>query len=179
MKTSNWMKRFAAIAGSALMGLMLATAAGAVVQNVTAEVTFADLITVAVVTPLRFGVLDEALTSAETVIISPDAPATVTDGGGNILGGTQAAADLTVTATAGVALSIEVTAITNNTGYTLASFMCSYNDLVNTTCQTGTPYIPATIIGTATLLVGATLTGDDFAVPGTVNGSFDITVAYQ
>jgi len=177
MKTSNGMKRFGVIAGSALVGLMLVTVSRAAVENVVAEVTFADLITLAEQNPLQFGVLDEALALAETVIISPDAPPTVTDAGSNILGGTQAAADITVTATASQTLSIQVSNITNNTGYTLGSFTCSYNDLANTACQAA-PYTP-TSIASATLLVGATLTGDGNAVPGTVNGSFDVTVTYQ
>jgi len=178
MKTSNWMKGFAAIAGSAVIGLIFVTIAHAAIpEPVVAEVEFADLITVTEVTPLRYGILDEALANAETVIISPDAPATVTDAGGNVLGGVQAAADLTVTATASETLSIQVDNITNNTGYTLGSFTCSYNDGANTACQAA-PYTP-TSIASATLLVGATLTGDDNAVPGVFNGSFDVTVAYQ
>ena len=178
MKTSNCTKGFAAIAGSAVIGLIFVTITHAAIpEPVDAEVEFADLITVTEVTPLRYGVLDEALANAETVIISPDAPATVTDAGGNVLGGTQAAADLTVTATASNTLSIQVGNITNNTGYTLGSFTCSYNDGANTACQAA-PYTP-TSIATATLLVGATLTGDGNAVVGVFNGSFDVTVTYQ
>ena len=177
MKTSNWMKGFAAIAGSAVIGLIFVTIADAAVEPVVAEVEFADLVTLTEVTPLRYGVLDEALANAETVIISPDAPATVTDAGGNVLGGTQAAADLTVTATASNTLSIQVGNITSNTGYTLGSFTCSYNDGANTACQAA-PYTP-TSIASATLLVGATLTGDGNAVVGVFNGSFDVTVTYQ
>ena len=177
MKTNIWRKKFLAILGSTLAGLMLSTTAYAAPENVVAEVEFVDLITVTEVSPLRFGLLDEALALAETVIISPDAPPTVTDAGGNVLGGTQAAADLTITATLAQTLSIQVSNITNNTGYTLGSFMCSYNDGANTACQAA-PHTPASI-ASATLLVGATLTGDGTAVPGVVNGSFDVTVTYQ
>ena len=142
-----------------------------------AEVEFVDLITVTEVNPLQFGLLDQALASPETVIISPDAPPTVTDGAGRVLGGTQAAADLTITATLGQTLSIQVSNIVNGTGYALGSFMCSYNDGTNTACQAA-PHTP-TSIASATLLIGATLTGDDAAVPGVANGSFDVTVTYQ
>jgi hypothetical protein len=171
------MKKFLAILGSALMGLMFATGVYAAPENVVAEVTFADLLVVAEQTPLKFGVLDEALNTGETVIISPDAPPTVTDAGSNILGGTQAAADITITATTGVALSIQVSNIVDGTGYALSAFMCSYNDLANTACQAA-PYTP-TSIASATLLIGATLTGDNLAVPGAANGTFDVTIIYQ
>ncbi len=177
MKTSNWMKRFAAIAGSALMGLMLATVARAAVENVVAQVTFGDPVGITEVASLRFGLLDQNLALGETVIISADNPATVTDAAGRILAGTQAAADLTVTAQAGYTLSIQVGGILNNTGYTLGSFTCNYDGDADTACQAAA-YTP-TSVASATLWVGATLTGDGSAVPGVVNGSFDVTVAYQ
>jgi hypothetical protein len=177
MNTSNWMKRFAAIAGSALMGLMFATIARAAVENVVAQVTFGDPVGISEVASLRFGLLDQNLALNETVIISADNPATVTDGAGRILTGTQAAADLLVTAQAGYTLSIQVTAVTPNTGYTLGSFTCNYDDDADTACQ-ASAYTP-TSVASATLWVGATLTGDGNAVPGVVNGNFDVTIAYQ
>jgi len=177
INTSNWMKRFTVIAGSALLGLMLATGIYAAnPESVDAEVEFTTLITVTEVTSLQFGILDEALAVAETVIISADAPTTLTDAGANVFGGTQAAAVLTVTATAAQTLSIQIGNITSNTGYSLGSFTCNYNNDADTACQAA-PYTP-TSIANATLLVGATLTGDGNAVPGIFNGSFDVTVAY-
>ena len=159
------------------MGLTLATVAGAAIpEPVVVEVRFANLITVTENNALQFGVLDEAITSAETVVISPAEPTSVTDGGGNVLGGTQAAAKLTVTASVGVALSILVGNISANTGYTLETFMCNYDGGTDTACESA--YFP-TAATTATLFVGATLRGDDAAVPGVSNGSFDVTVIYQ
>ena len=175
MNTSNWMKRFAAIVGSALFGLMLATVSYAATESVVAQVTFADLITITENNSLRYGVLDEAITSAESVIIAPDS--SVTDAGSNVLGGTQGAANLTVGATASQTLSIQVTSITNNTGFTLGSFICSYDGGADTACQAA-PYTPGSVLS-ATLLIGATLTGDDFAVPGVSDGSFIVTITYQ
>ncbi len=172
------MKRFLAILGSALMGLMLATVARAAVENVVAQVTFGDPVAISEVASLRFGLLDQNLANLETITISADNPATVTDPAGRILiTGAQAAADLTVTAAASQTLSIQVSTILPNTGYTLGSFTCNYNSDADTACQAA-PYTP-TSVASATLWVGATLTGDGTAVPGVVNGSFDVTVTYQ
>ena len=171
------MKKFLAIVGSTVIGLMLATIVRAAVENVAAQVTFANPVAIVEVASLRFGLLDQNLALGETIIISADNPATVTDGAGRILGPTQAAADLTITAEALQTLSIQVSNIVPNTGYTLTLFTCNYNSDADTACQAA-PYTQPSV-ASATLWVGATLTGDGFAVPGPFNGSFDVTVAYQ
>jgi len=178
MKISFWTKGLLAAAGSALFGLMFVNVAFAEVESVTAEVEWTDPVGISAPSPnLQFGLLDVNMGAAETVIISPDNPATVTDASNNITGGSQAAAEMTVTATAAQTLTIQVGNITNNTGYTLGSFVCSYNNGANTACQAA-PYTP-TSIASATLMVGATLTGDGAAAVGVRNGSFDVTVLYQ
>jgi hypothetical protein len=177
MKTSKWMKRFAVIAGSALMGLTLASGANAAnPEPVVAEVTFVAAVTITEQNALQYGLLDEALANLETVVIDPDG--TVTDAGSNVVGGTQAAADMEVTATTGQAITITIGSITSNTGYTLGSFMCNYNAAgVDSACDGGG--YSETSVATGELLIGATLTGDGTAGPGTFNGSFNVTVAYQ
>ncbi len=35
------------------------------------------------------------------------------------------------------------------------------------------------VLATAPLLIGATLTGDNLAVPGAADGSFNVTILYQ
>jgi hypothetical protein len=178
MNTSKWMKRFAVIAGSAVMGLTLATVTNAEVEPVTAEVEWIAPITISAPVPnLQFGLLDVNMANGHTVAISAENPTTVTDANGNVVGGTQSAAEMTVTATASQTLSIQVGNITNNTGYTLGSFMCKYDTGSPTACQAA-PHTP-TSVASATLLVGATLTGDGAAVAGVRNGSFDVTVLYQ
>jgi len=173
MKTSNWMKRFAAIAGSALMGLILATGANAAnPETITAEVTFVNPITITVPVALKFGLIDHNL-NTETIIIAPDDTLTGT-GTAFVIGGTQAAASMTIGADTSQTLVFLVDTIVNNTGYTLGSFVCNYNGGSDTACNALTQASAAS----ATLLIGATLTGTGAAVPGTVNGSFDITVTY-
>jgi len=176
VKTNIRMKKFLAILGSALVGLMHATAAYAIVQPVTAEVTFAGPISIAPQNQLQFGVLDEAL---NTEVITIDTNDLATGSGiGFIIGGTQLAADLEITATALVPLSILVDAIIPGTGYTLDTFVCSYEGGAETDCDGPGTYQP-TSVAIGTLKIGATLTGNTFAVAGNADGSFNVTVIYQ
>jgi hypothetical protein len=173
------MKKFLAVLGSALMGTMLATAAYAAKETVTAEVAFAVPVSIAPVNQLQFGVLDVALLSTESITIAPDG--TVTGDIARITGGVQAAADLLVTATAAVTVSILVdNVIETGVGYTLDTFMCNYDGAgVDSVCD-GAGYTDSGVGGTATLLIGATLNGTVAgASVGTFNGSFDVTVLYQ
>ncbi len=169
------MKKFLAILGSALMGTMLATVAYAAQTTVTAEVEFANPVSIGAVTALQFGVLDVNLLSTESITIGTDG---VPAGDiARIAGGTQVAADLTIDATAGPTLSILIDNIINaGVGYTLGTFVCNYNGGTDTACNSYNP----TLIGSASLLIGATLTGTVAgASVGTFNGSFDVTVLYQ
>ena len=173
MNTNIWMKKFLAILGSALMGLMLATVARAAVENVVAQVTFADPVTIVEVNSLQFGIIDHVL-NTETIIIAPDDGLSGT-GSGLVLGGTQAAAELTITAEALQTLTILIDTIVDGTGYALSAFVCNYNGGTDTACNSLTP----TAVATAPLLIGATLTGDNLAVPGAADGSFNVTILYQ
>ena len=173
-RTSTCMKGLLAILGSALIGLMLGTGADAAnPEPVTVGMDFVDPITITENGSLRFGLLDQAL-NTETIIIAPNSSVSGT-GTGLILGGTQAAASLTVTASASQTLTILIDTIVSGTGYALSAFVCNYNSGTDTACNSYTP----TSVASATLLIGATLTGDNLAVAGAANGSFNVTVAYQ
>ena len=175
MNTNIWTKKFLAILGSAVMGTMFTTVADATVEPVTAEVTFAGAISFTAVNQLQYGVIDEAL-NLETIIIATD-DGVSGNGTGFILGGTRLAADLTITATAGPTLSILVNNILPGAGYTLTSFICNYAGGSDTACDGGG--YSETSAGGASLFIGATLTGDNTAVPGTADGSFIVTITYQ
>ncbi len=179
MNTNIWMKKFLAFLGSALMGLTLATVADAAVETVTAEVEFATPVSIAPVNQLQFGVLDVGLLGSESITIAPDD--TVTGDTGRITGGTQAAANLLVTATAGATVSILVDNVTvAGVGYTLGAFMCDYDAAGSDTACDGAGYTDSGVGATATLLIGATLSGTVAgASVGTFDGSFDVTVLYQ
>ena len=173
-RTSTCMKGLLAILGPALIGLMLVTGADANnPEPVTVGMNFVDPVTIKEIGSLRFGLLDQAL-NTETIIIAPNSSVSGT-GTGLILGGTQAAANLTVTASASLTLTILIDTIINGTGYALSAFVCKYDGGTDTACNSYTP----TSATSATLLIGATLTGDNLAVAGAADGSFNVTVAYQ
>ncbi len=176
MNTNIWMKKYAAILGSTLVGLMLATAAYAAVESVTAEVTFAGPISMVAVNQLQFGVIDEALNLEVITIDTADGVSGT--GLPLMIQGTPLAADLTITATAGPTLSILVDAIVPGAGYTLTVFRCKYAAEAEADCDVG-GYTATAVGASATLKIGATLTGDNTATAGNADGSFNVTVVYQ
>lgn len=175
MKTIKSLKGILTILSSALVSLLLATGAYADVESVVAEVEFVTPVQITETNALQFGLIDEAFANLETLTIAPDD--TVSGDTGRIAGGTQAAATFDITATGSQTLSIQVSNITSNTGYSLGTFVCNYNSGTDTACQAA-PYTPASA-ASAELRVGATMTGDGNAGAGVFNGSFDVTVVYQ
>ncbi len=169
------MKGLLAILGPALIGLMLITGADANnPEPVTVGMNFVDPITITEVSALRYGVLDQAL-NLETIIIATNDGVSGT-GTALILGGTQAAADLTVAATASQSISILVDNPLPGTGYTLGTFRCKYGAGADTACD---PAYTETALASATLKIGATLTGTNSASAGNADGTFDVTIIYQ
>jgi hypothetical protein len=168
--------RLSAIAGLALAAVLsVGNVYATNPEPVVAQVTFVDAITIAEVNALQYGLLDQAL-NLETIIIAPDSTLGGT-GLALVVGGTQAAANLTVAATAAQAITILVDTVVSGAGYSLATFMCNYDSGADTACD-GAGY-GETTVASATLLIGATLTGDNTAVPGAADGSFNVTVSYQ
>jgi hypothetical protein len=178
MCKSNWLKRFAVIAGSALLGLTLATGTNAAnPETVTVNVEWAAAITISNPVNLRFGLLDSAMADTEFVIIAPDG--TETDAGSNFVGGTRGAATFDTTATPSKAITILVDSVVNGTYYSLGSFICDYNGGADAPCD-GAGMSETSATGSTVLRVGATLTRNAVASPtGTDNGSFDLTITYQ
>lgn len=168
------MKSITALSGFALSGLLFTTSVDAAnPETVSVDVTFVAAITIFEVNALQFGLIDEAL-NTETITIATDNG--VTDAGGMRVGGVPLAADLTITAQAGVSMNITIGGIVPNTGYTLAAFMCDYELGTITVCDGGGYTVTSVAIGA--LRVGVTLTGNNLAVPGVANGSFTVTVSY-
>jgi len=170
-------KRSSTVGTLVLMGLYaLTNSAGAAnPEPVTVEVEFVDPITITENNALQFGLLDQNLANLETIVIAPNSA--VTDAAGRVLGGTQAASDLTVVSTAAQAITILVDNVVNGTGYTLGNIVCSYNGGADTACDGAG--MSATSVASATLLIGTTMTGDGGSVTGVANGSFDVTLSYQ
>ena len=173
----NQSRKFLAIVGCALAGFLSFSSAYATnPEPVTAEVEFIAPVTITETNALQYGLLDVNLANTEPVVIAPNG--NVTDTFNRVAGGTQAAAALTVSGAA-QPITIVVDTILPGPGYGLGTFMCNYNGGADTLCGA-----PASLLGTgvvlgATLLVGATLTGDGTAAAGPADGSFNVTVTYQ
>jgi len=179
-RTGVCKKGLLAILGAAVLGLMPAFVANAAnPEPVTVGMSFLDPITITENESLRFGLLDVNMANTETIIIAPDDSVTGT-GTGRIIGGTQAAADLTVTATASQSITILVDNVGTATGYALGTWMCKYGAGSDTACD-GVGYgVTSPAGGAATLLVGAVLTGvAGGALAGADPDTFDVTVIYQ
>jgi hypothetical protein len=172
-----WMKSLLIVFGSSLSGLMPVTVADAAIpEPVTVDMIFLDPLTITENNPLQFGLLDVNMGNNQKVIIAPDGG--VTDTQNNIFGGTQAAADLTVTATASQSITILVDNVSTATGYVLESWQCNYDAAGSDSTCDGGGY-SETSVASATLLIGATLKGNGNAVAGADNSTFDVTVTYQ
>lgn len=177
MNAINWVKRSAVIVGLALCGLVLATGANAATEPVTAEVEFVAAVVIEETNALQFGLLDVAIGSAETVIITPDG--TVTDGSNNIQGGTQASGKFDVTAVdaKGITILVENVSTPAGSGYALGPWQCDYDAGEDGDCGAGMNVTAGA--GTKEVRVGVTLTGDGTATPGVKNSTFDLTINYQ
>ncbi len=143
-------------------------------EPVVVNVQFVTAITITEQNSLSYGLLDEAL-NTETIIIAPDDTVSGT-GTAFVLGGTQEAGQVTITATSGQAATILVNNVSNNTGYTLGTFMCTYDGGASTACDSN---MGVTTVASAIVLIGATLTGTNAAVDGVANGGFDINMTYD
>ncbi len=160
----------------AVMGLSFASGVTAAnPETVPVRVTFVDPIAINETNALQFGSLDQNLATSESVSIAPDS--TVTDPADRVEGGPQAAASLTITASPGQAITIQVDSIAPGAGYSLTGFSCNYNSGTDAACD-GSGY-SETSAASGTLNVGATLTGDGTAVAGVADGSLEVTIIYQ
>ena len=178
LNNHNWRKRLLAVSGSTLISLLVATSVDAAnPEEVAVEVTFVDVITVTEDSQLQFGLLDAAMGVGETVVIAPNDG--LTDASANVVGGSQLAADLTITATAGVGINILIDNIQLPGGadYSLATWRCEYDLVAETDCDGGG--MNTTSVASGPLRVGVTLTGLGGATAVNQDGTFDVTVAYQ
>lgn len=177
MSRDNRSRTLLVACGSALLGLVPGTVVDAAnPEPVTVDMNFLDPLTITENNPLQFGLLDVNMANQRKVTVAPDG--SVTDQFGNILGGTQAAASVTVTATASHAITILVDNVSTANGYSLGTWTCNYNNAASDSRCDGSGYTE-TSVTSATLLIGATLTANGTATVGTDNSSFDVTVSYQ
>ncbi len=177
MKSSNWMKRFAAIAGSALVGLIFAT--GAIAANpepVPVEVEWVAPVVISTGNALQFGMLDINMIAAETVTINTDN--TYGESTANtVVGGTQLAATLTITVADLTAITIIADNHQGAADYTLDTWVCSYDGGADTDCDVA--YDLTSSGASADVKIGATLHALGSAGAGDDDSTFDVTVTYQ
>ena len=176
----NQSKKFLATVGCALAGLLaFSSAQAANPLTVTAEVAFVAPIDITQTDPLRYGLLDVSMVAGNTVTVPTAGPAL--DPQGNIVGGFQNAALLSVSSTVSQPINILVDNPTFGGGaYSLATFMCAYDGGGAAACD-GAGGLDTTsgAASPANLLIGATLTGVGVPVAGTFDGGFDVTISYQ
>ena len=181
MKTYNWMKKFAAIGGSALMGLTLTIGANASnSEEVAVNVTFIAPIQVDEVSALSFGLLDVAMADTSTVTMNTDD--TYSESTANtVVGGIQSAAELTITVADTTGISILVDNVAVATYYTLSAWMCSYEGVGDVACDVAYPVTSSGGSSSGdTLEIGVLLTKNAVAATAVPdNTTFDVTVIYQ
>ncbi len=181
MNTSTRMKKFAAMAGSALMGLTLTIGANAAnPEQVDVNVTFIAPIAILEVSALRFGLLDVAMATSSTVTMNTDD--TFSESVANtVVGGIQSAAELTITVADTTGISILVDNVAAATYYTLGTWLCSYQSAADVACDVAYPVTSSGGSSSGdTLEIGAVLTKN--STPATAvadNTTFDVTVIYQ
>jgi len=127
---------------------------------------------------MDFGKITENMQAGDTITISPDG--TLMDPANRRLSTKRPkAAILALDNDTEISINIKVSNVVAGTGYSLGSFMCTYDDGTAAACDGSG--MNTTSIDAATLIkVGATLTGDGNSTPaGPVNGSFDLTVSYN
>jgi len=174
----NWMKKFLAILGSSLIGLMLSTVTYAAnPEPVVVGVAFVAPISIDEVTNLEFGLVDIGMLVSETIVIAPGGG--VTDGAGRLVGALpRTAATFDTQAPAGKSITVQVTPVSDGAFYDLTLWRCDYNGADEGDCATG---ISVTSVGGAGIpvRVGVTLTGVGGATETTDNGLFNLTITYN
>ena len=178
MKTSIWMKRFAAIGGSALMGLTLTIGANAAnPEPVAVDVEWVAAIVVAENFHLQFGLLDVGTAAGQTVTINTND--TYSESTANtVVGGTQLAADLTITVADATPMTILVDNVGVGTYYTLGTWLCNYAAGGDNACD-GTGYDVNSSGASGNVEIGAILTVVGTPTAIVDNVTFDVTVTYQ
>ncbi len=182
MKTSNWMKNFAAVAGSALVGLIFATGANAAnPEPVPVRVEWIAPAAIAENAVMNFGLLDVAAAGGVTVTINTDDSFSESTAN-TVVGGIQAAAQVTITVADTTPITILVDSIGAGAHYTLSAFMCSYQSAAAVACSASAYDVTSTATSSTTgdiVEIGATLLTAGGASAVTDDTTFDVTVTYQ
>lgn len=182
MKTMKLIKGFSAVLGSALLGLTIANVANSAnPEQVPVEVTWIAPAAIAENNPLQFGLLDVGMATNETVTINTDDSFSESTAN-TVVGGTQAAAQVTITVADSTPITILVDNVAAATYYTLGTWLCSHEGGADTACDVAMD-VTSTATSSTTgdiVEIGATLTKN--STPATAvadDTTFDVTVTYQ
>lgn len=145
-------------------------------ELVEAEVAFVDPAGISETNDLRIDASGQGLAGVVRLAVLPHSSAGGTKQA-TVQPGTKTAASLTVAAPPGMPITIHVDEVVAGDGYSLADFRCNYNDGSDTACDGSG--LSATTVASGTLLVGATLTGNENLMAGATDGSFEVTISYQ
>jgi hypothetical protein len=145
-------------------------------EPVTVNVTFVAPITITEVADLNFGLVSTDIIN-ETVIIQTDGTRGSTNNALLLGAGLSHPADVTITATVGLAVTIVVDSLGAGTGYTLSLPTCKYGAASEAACSS----LSTTSLASATMLIGMTLTGNnnDVGSATAVTSSFNVTMTYN
>lgn len=172
--------KLAAIGAATGAILGYSSIANAVVENTDAVVTVIVPVAITENLDLQFGKVGRPTSGTNDVTISTADTRTLTGAGDASLvsGGTERAAEFTITATAGETLTIEASETSSVTGLSVDDFVGKYDggsDIGIDPADSAT----VTAVASATLEVGATLAIDNTASAGVNTLAFDLTVNYQ
>lgn len=162
------------IGAAATASLLMASQTFALTESVVAEVEFVAPITMVETNALQFGYISTDAIASN--VISVDSAGATTDTNSLLMNNDQAAAAITVGATASKTIDIIVNNITDGTGYALSAFLCTYDGGTETNCSST---MSVTSVTSANLTIGATLTADGLDSAGAADGSFDVVITYQ
>jgi hypothetical protein len=149
-------------------------------ESVPVEVEWIAPIAVAEDNPLQFGLLDVAMATNETVTINTDDSYSESTAN-TVVGGTQAAAQVTITVADSTPISILIDNVAAATYYTLGTWLCSYEGGADTACDVAYNLTSSANSSLGDPVeIGAVLTKNAVAATAvTDDTTFDVTVTYQ
>ena len=184
MRNTKFMNKIKKIFSFILLtGFAFSTnAQGSVTSEVGTSATIIETISVASVTAMSFGDLTN---DGGTIVLDTDGD--ITDNGSRSVGGTSAAAGLTVSGGDSESFKLTVTEkdkLTNQTGgggetMDLTAFTSTISNAASATAVGSGKSYSLSGTGSATIAIGATLTVGASQVGGSYTGKIEVIVAYD
>lgn len=167
-------KKYLALAVAA--SLLASGGAYAATQSVTANMAFDSVLTLTKNADIDFGTVRAGTIGTYTI----NTAGTITpSGGGQVIGGTPAAGQITITGSGSQTLSISTGGYTAANGVTPSAATCSYDGAAASACDTPLTGLTAPGAGGRILRLGVRADTDGSQAAGaTAAPSFTVTVIY-